>query len=126
VRVGEGARDVLEDGHGLADRERSALESGAQRLALDERHDEVRQWRRRRHGGVGRYFARREHRHDVRVLKRRREHDLAFEPIDRDGRGQLIRQDLHDDGAPERVVAGDENGRHAAAPELPLEGVGAA
>ena len=60
------------------------------------------------------------------MLERRREHDLALEPVDRDGRGQLVRQHLHDDGAPERVVAGDEHGRHAAAPELPLEGVGTA
>ena len=72
------------------------------------------------------YFTRAQHRHDVRMLERRREHDLALEPVDGDGRGQLVRQDLDDDGAPERVVARDENGRHAAAPELSLEGVGRA
>ena len=46
VRVDERARDVLEDAHRFAHGERAARQSRAQRLALDERHDEERQRRR--------------------------------------------------------------------------------
>src|SRR6266704_678921 len=42
VRVGECARDVLENAHGAADRKTSlALDARAQRLAFNERHREV-------------------------------------------------------------------------------------
>ena len=87
----ERARDVLEDAHRLAHRQRAARQPRAQRLALDERHDEERQAVR---------LARAQHRHDVRMLKRRRQHDLALEPVDRDRRGELVRQHLDDDLRP--------------------------
>ena len=43
VREGERADDVLEDRDRFADGERAAHHARAQRLAVDERHDEVRQ-----------------------------------------------------------------------------------
>ena len=50
-------------------------EANPQRLAVDERHREVRQPVR---------LARREQRHDVRMLEPGREEDLALEPFERD------------------------------------------
>ena len=93
------------------------LEPRAQRLTFDERHGEIRQ------PGAA---AGREHRHDVRMLEPRREHDLAFEPLDRDAGGHLRRQHLHDDLALQRMLFGHEHARHSAAAELALERVGAA
>ena len=126
VRVDERARDVLENAHRFAHGERAARQPRAQRLALDERHDEERQPHAAGPAVAGRGFAGAQHRHDVRMLQRGREHDLALEPVDRDGGRELERQHLDDDRATERVVARDEHGRHAAAPELSLEGVAGA
>jgi len=66
------------------------------------------------------------HRDDMRVLKSRREHDFALEPIDRNRGRELVRKHLDDDASTEGVVARDVHRRHASATELPLEGVGLA
>ena len=60
------------------------------------------------------------------MLQRRREHDLALEPVDGDGGRELVRQHLDDDRASERIVARNEHRGHAPAAELALEGVGVA
>ena len=113
----ESARDVLENAHGLAHRQRAARHSRAHRFAIDIRHDEVRQL-------FG--LSRAQHRHDVRMLQRSGEHDLALEPVDGDAGGEVERQDLDDDLPAERVVSGDKHDRHAATAELTLDGVGSA
>ena len=68
----------------------------------------------------------RQQRDDVRLLQRRREPDLAREPLGAQSLGQLRRQHLDDHVAPERVSSRDEHARHAAAAELALERVGRA
>ena len=62
----------------------------------------------------------------MRVLQLRGELDLAPEPLDVDGRGEIRQQHLHHHFASERSVLGDEDPRHAAATELALEDVGGA
>jgi len=115
VRVDERARDVLENAHRFAHRERSAREARAQRLAFDERHDEERET-------VG--LSRAQHRHDVRMLQRRREHDLALEAVHGDRGGELVREHLHDDHSSERVVLRDETRRHPSTAKFAIESVG--
>ena len=117
MRVGERARDVLENAHRLAHRERTTRHACAHRFAIDVRHDEVRQLLR---------LSRTQHRHDVRMLQRGGEHDLALEPVDGDAGGEVVRQDFDDDLPAEGVVRGDKDDRHAAAAELTLDGVGSA
>ena len=115
MSVGESARDVLEDADRLTNRERTASHARAHGLAIHIRHDEIRQL-------IG--LARAEHGHDMRMLQRGREHDLALEAIDGDAGRELPRQHLDHDLTAERVVGGDEDDRHATATELTLDGVG--
>ena len=112
VSVHERARHVFKNAHGLAHRERAALQARADRLALDERHDEE---------GQAVHLSGAQHGYDVRVLERSREHDLALEPRNGHRRRQLVRQHLDGYLSPERVVARDEHRRHTPATELPLE-----
>ena len=66
------------------------------------------------------------HRHDVRLLQRRRELDLTREALGAERGGQLRRQQLDHHVAAERFVARHEHARHAAAAKLTLERVGSA
>ena len=73
VRIGQRLRDVAQNADRLGHRHGARHESRAQRVAAHEGH-----------GVVGQPFtrgARRQHRHDVRVLKRRPELDLARETL---------------------------------------------
>jgi hypothetical protein len=71
VRVGERARHLAQEAHGLAEREFPlAHQSCAERLAAHEGHREIRQSFRVTGG---------EERHDVRMLEPCRQRDLAFE-----------------------------------------------
>ena len=117
VGVGERGGDVAENGEALLDRNWTFANPLAQRFPAHERHGEV------RISADG--LARGEHGYDVRLLEPRREPDLALEPRRREGVGELGRQNLDDDVAPERLVAGDEDPRHSAGAELPLHGVAA-
>ena len=115
VRVGERVGDILEDAHGVAHGQLAlAGETRAQRLALDERHRVVEDVA---------FAARREQRHDVRMLQRRGELDLAVEAVDADLRRQLGRQDFDDDLAGEPGFFGEEHAAHAAAAQLPLDAI---
>ena len=115
VRVGQRARDLAENPHALAHRKLAPpREPDPERLPLHERHREVRD---RVH------LAGREQRHDVRVLEPGRNRDLAPEPLGRDAGRHLGRQDLHDDGAPERRFFRGEDARHSPAAELAVEGI---
>ena len=68
----------------------------------------------------------REQRNDVRLLELGGELDLARETLGRDAGGEVGAQDLHNDVALERRIAGEEEAAHPAATELALEGVGGA
>ena len=96
MRVGKGRGDVAQQAHRFGHRERPRFpQPGAQRVALHERHREVR-------NPVD--LARRQQRHDVRMLQPRRRHDLALEPVDAHP-GEVRRQHLDHDLATERLLA---------------------
>ena len=59
----------------------------------------------------------------MRMLQGGGQHDLALEAIDGDARRQIVRQHLDHDLAPERVVGGHEDDRHATTTQLTLDGV---
>ena len=118
VRGGERARDVADDRDDFGNRQRTALlHLLAQRLALHERHDVVRD-------AVA--IAGREHGNDVRLLQSRGELDLPAEALDAHARGEIGRQNFDDDAPIETDLARGEDSRHAAAAELALDRVGAA
>jgi hypothetical protein len=87
----------------------------AQRLAVDERHDVIRQ-------SVD--FAGGQEWNDVRMLQSGSDRDLATEPSDGHVSGQFGREHLHDDTPAERSLLGYENARHPSAAELTLDCVG--
>ncbi len=116
VGVRQRVHDVPEDAHRLPDRELAlASELGAQRLAGDEWHDVVEQ----AEGGT-----RGEQLHDVGVLQRGGELDLAAEALGIDAGRELGGQHLDDDAAAQRHLFGQEHAAHTAAAELPLDPVG--
>ena len=118
VRIGQCARDLAQHAHRVTHRQFAmAREPHAQRLALHERHREVRQ-------PLG--LARRVQRHDVRMLQPRGEQDLALEAFERHLRRGLGREDLDHDLAAEGGLFGHEHARHATAAEFALDGVAAA
>jgi hypothetical protein len=115
VRVGERARDLAEDPYAFAHRHLTVTrEPDAERLALHERHREVRH---------ALDLAGGEQRDDVRVLETRGDGNLALEAFGRDAGGKLRRQHLHNDGPTERGFRRGEDSRHTPARELALEGV---
>ena len=114
MRVLQCACDVSQNPDRFRDRQLTAREAGAQRFAVDERHDVVRQSVELPHRQQG---------DDVRVLQPRRDADLALEARNRDGPRALVGQELRDHATPEREVFGDEDVRHAAATELRFEPV---
>ena len=100
----------------VAQGERAVLgEPRPQRLTLDERHRVIRQ---SIHG------SRRVHGDHVRVLKARRDLDLAMKPLDADAGGEFRREHLQRDRASKREFVRDEHARHPAAAEFPFELVG--
>jgi len=118
VRVRQRVHDVLENaervGHGqLA----LAGKLGAQRFPLHQRHRVVEQIAGLA-GGM--------QRHDVRVLQRRGELDLAPEALDVHAGGHFRWQHFHYDAAPQRDFVREKHARHAAATQLPIERVTAA
>src|SRR5258705_3181873 len=58
------------------------------------------------------------------MLEPGREPHLAAEAVDVDPTGEIGRQHLHDDRAPERRLGGDEDAAHPATAELLLERIG--
>src|SRR4029079_10789162 len=117
VRVTECVRDGDGDPHRLVDAKLLlALESRAKGLALHVRHDVVKQPIR---------LTRIKQREKVRVLQVGRDADLAQEPLGTEHCPELGIEHFERDVALVLEVAGEEYGRHAAAPELTLEGVAA-
>ena len=86
----------------------------AERLALDERHGEP-----ELAGGLARVVDR----EDVRVLQPGGELDLALEALGAERVSEIGVQHLERDRPVVPQVLGEEDGGHAAAPELALEGV---
>ena len=101
VRIRQRTGDLAQDADRVAHRQFAmALQPDAQRLALHERHREIRQTVR---------LARRMQWHDVRMLQPRGEQDLALEPFQRHLRRGLRRQHLDHDRAAERDLLGHEH-----------------
>ena len=113
VGVRQCSGHVAQDVHRFVHRQLAAArETRTKRLALHEGH---------RIEGKPVRLARAQQWHDVRMLQSRRDLDLASEPFRAHACGQLGRQDLHDDLAPQRLLLGHEHARHPAAAELALE-----
>ena len=115
VRVFERRRHVAQHRQRLVERERASVHPHAERLAAHERHAVVRQ-------SLGR-DARGEHRHDVGLLQRGREPDLAREAVGAQSFGQLRREHLEHDVALKRHVARHEDTRHATTAEFTFKDV---
>ena len=111
MRVCKRVNDIVKNAHDFPHRERPFLKRVPKRFALDVGHRIVEQLS---------VFTRREQRHDVRVLKLRRDLDLAPESLAIYARGKLRRQYLYHDLAAEGLVGRDENAAHARAGELAL------
>ncbi len=62
-------------------------------------------------------------RHDVRMLQRGGELDLAPKPLDVDAGGHLRREHFYDDSAAERGFLGQEDPAHPAAAQLLVDAV---
>ena len=115
VGVLEGARHFTRHRQGLPEWQLPL--SGhplAQRLALDERHDEVQQ-------PVG--LAGGEHGNDVGVGQRGGGVHLSQEAFAQQSRRHVRRQDLDGDLSSGVVFLGQEHRRHTTAPDLPLDGI---
>ena len=85
------------------------------RLALDKRHGEPE---------LARRLPRVVNRKDVRVLQPGRKLDLSLEPLRSQRVGQFGKEHLERDRPVVPQVLGEEDGGHAAPPELAPEGVG--
>jgi hypothetical protein len=115
VRVLQRRRDLAQDAHRLGDRELTgARDACTEGLPLDVGHREERQVRN---------LPGQEHRHNVRMLQSRGDHDLALEALEAHLRGKLWREYLHDDLAAERDLGGEKDARHPPAGELLLDRV---
>jgi hypothetical protein len=116
VRIRKRARYVLENADSAPHRKPAVtLNPCAQRLAFDERHGEERH-------PID--FAGAEHAHDVRMLERRGEENLALEALDRHRCRQLGGENLHDDAPIQSGVQSDKHAGHSATRELALDGEG--
>ncbi len=115
VRVIERARSLGRDAKGVFERELALTpEPVAQRLALDEGHREPQ---------LSGRFAGVEHGQDVRMLEPGGEVDLTLEPLGAERGGKLWEENLEGDRTVVAKVLREVDDRHAAAPELALEGV---
>ena len=117
VSIGEGVHDVAQDSYHLGDGQLTlARELGSQRFARDERHHVVEQVIRRARG---------EELHNVGVLQRRRQLDLAPEPLDVHAGSEVGGEHFDDDPAAERALLGNEHAAHPAAAQLLVDAIGA-
>ena len=118
VRIGERLGHIAQNAERFDGGQCAVGDAGAQRLAGHERHGEPRQSIGGHAGG--------QHRHDMRLLQRRGELDLAREALGAQPCGQLRREHLHHHLASQRLVAREEHTGHAAAAKLALQqqGVG--
>ena len=115
VRRGERTRHVSENRDRVIERHRPALNSLAERRALDPRHRVVRHAVR---------IAGRQQRNDVRVLKSSGRADLALEPLNGVLRHDVGGQCLDDDVSSEPAICREIDAGHAATTKLTLELVG--
>ncbi len=116
VRVGKGVDHLAEHPQGLRHGQLALpVQLGAERLAVDVRHDVVQQI------VVG---ARGEQRDDVGMLQLGGELDLPLEPLLIHLGGHLGRQHLDDHLARESDLLGEEDATHPAAAQLALDAVG--
>src|SRR3990170_3557093 len=108
--------DMIEKAHNLRDRHAPVLfDRRLEGFSLDERHREVQEII---------VLARREQRHDVRVLKLRGDLHLATEPATVYLGSQLRRENLDDDLSSQYPVGINEHTTHPATTELALDFVG--
>src|SRR5688500_12961310 len=115
MSVTQRAGDVAKDAHAFSDGEMALrAHPGAERLAFNERHREVRQ-------AIS--LAGCEKWNDVRLLQLCCELNLALESIGADTRRQIGRQDLDDHLSVEPVFRSEKHSRHAAATELAIDRV---
>ena len=121
VRVGQRVEHVPENPHACppASSCPSRASRSPQGLALDERHHVVEE--RAASRPVGGDLARIDEGQNVGMLQVRGDADLAQEPLGAERGGELGLQDLERDRAIVLEVVREEDGRHAAAPELALE-----
>ena len=113
--IGERVGHVAEDAYRLGDRELAlARQLGAERLALDVRHDVVEEVPASAGGQEG---------HHVRVLQPGGHADFPLEPLDVDGRGGFRREHLDHHLALDLHLFGHEDPAHAAAAELAEDAV---
>ena len=113
VGVAQRVRHVAQDPGGLAHRQLAvAREPGLERLALHQGHGEEQEV-----GGL----AGGEQRHDMGVLERGGELNLAAEPVRAETGRELRREHLDHDLAAEARLGGDEHPAHRPARELPFE-----
>jgi len=116
VRVGEGVGDLVQDPHGVRDRELAlARQPVSERLARDKRHH-IEEEVVLRAGG--------ENREDVRVLQVGGDFDFLPEPRGADLAREFGREQLDHDLAVERRLSREEETTHPAAAELALDVVG--
>ncbi len=115
MRIVERGRHVPRDLQGVLDRQLLLpIESLTQRLALDVGHDIIEEIASL--AGVVQWD-------DVRMVEPCRDLDLAEKPLGSQGGGQFGMQNLESDEPVVLDIPGQEDGRHAAATELPLERV---
>jgi hypothetical protein len=117
VRIGQRLREVAQDLHGLVERHGTRLNARAQGIPRHERHG-VEGEPITRDAGI-------EDRDDVRLLQRRRQPNLAREPLGAQADGALWREHLDDDIAIEGGVVREEHACHATARQFTLERVAA-
>ncbi len=116
--VGQGVGDLTQQPHHLRHGQLALpAQAHPQRLALDERHRVVEQPIALPSGEQG---------HQVGMVESRGELGLLPEPLHAHAGGQLGREYLHHDPPAEPGFLGDEDARHAAAAQLPLDAVGVA
>ena len=116
VGIVERVGDLTSDAEGVVERElRLAFEAGAERLAVDERHDveEERPLRSARISGAAVIK-----RKDMGMVQARRDLDFAEEAIGAERRGELGAEDLHRNLAMMLQVFREIDGGHAAHAEL--------
>src|SRR5688500_675122 len=113
MSVVESVCKLPDETHRLAERDRTlAIETGAQRFSVDERHDEE-------HHARG--LARIEQRQDMRMLQPRNESYFTNEAIIPRSRGELGEQHLDRDVPVMTDVAREIDRRHSAATKLTLD-----
>ena len=91
-----------------------SLRRGAERLSFHEGHRVPEQVA---------VLARAQHRHDVRMMQLRGQHDLSAKALAIDAGREVGLQHFHDDSTAERLLDRDEDTAHAAAGQLAVDDV---